>query len=97
MKNIFWTHSFQSRPAALSLHFVSLGAYNKGYTVRGSTRPSPKFFFRYASEKLRISLTLYEIHIFLLPRKMRGSCRYPRLKPWHLQTLQASLARFADV
>ena len=22
-------------------------------------------------------------------------CRYPRLKPWHLQTLQASLARFA--
>ena len=29
--------------AALSLHCVTLGAYNKGYTVRGSARPSPKF------------------------------------------------------
>lgn len=34
---------------------------NKGYTVRGSARPSPKFFFRFAPEKLRISLTLYVI------------------------------------
>jgi hypothetical protein len=47
--------------AALSLHFVLFGAHNKGYTVRGSARPSPKFFFRYAPEKLRISLTLYEM------------------------------------
>ena len=35
---------------------------NKGYTVRGSARPSPKFFFHFVPEKLRISLTLYELH-----------------------------------
>ena len=35
-----------------------VGAYNKGYTVRGSARPSPKFFFHCVPEKLRISLTL---------------------------------------
>ncbi len=38
-----------------------VGAYNKGYTVQSSARASPKFFFRYATEKLRISLTLSEI------------------------------------
>lgn len=38
-----------------------VGAYNKGYTVQPSARASPKFFFRYATEKLRISLTLYAI------------------------------------
>lgn len=32
-------------------------SYNKGYTVQPSARASPKFFFRYATEKLRISLT----------------------------------------
>ena len=54
--------------AALSLHFIPFGTHNKGYTVRGSARPSPKFFFRYAPEKLRISLTLYEI-VFRAPFK----------------------------
>ena len=52
---------YASCHAALSLHFVSLGAYNKGYTVRGSARPSPKFFFHFVPEKLRISLTLSEM------------------------------------
>jgi len=52
------TSPLRSDPAALSLHFVSLGTHNKGYTVRGSARLSLKFFFRYALEKLRISLTL---------------------------------------
>jgi hypothetical protein len=46
--------------AALSLHCVTLGTHNKGYTVRGSARPSPKFFFHFVPEKLRISLTLCE-------------------------------------
>src|SRR3989339_483867 len=48
-------------PAALSLHFVSFGSYNKGYTVRGSARPSPKFFFHFVPEKLRISQTFISI------------------------------------
>ena len=39
-----------------------VGAYNKGYTVRGSARPSPKFCSFVA--KLRISLTLAEIFLF---------------------------------
>ena len=39
-----------------------VGAYNKGYTVRGSARPSLKFFFHFVPEKLRISLTLSEIN-----------------------------------
>ena len=38
-----------------------VGTDNKGYTVQPSARASPKFFFRYAPEKLRISLTLYAI------------------------------------
>jgi len=33
------------------------GAYNKGYTVQPSARASPKFFFHFIPEKLRISLT----------------------------------------
>lgn len=41
-------------------------SYNKGYTVQPSARASPKFFFRYATEKLRISLTLYEIKNLLM-------------------------------
>jgi len=40
--------------AALSLHSVSIGSLNKGYAVRVSARPSPKFFFRFAPEKLCI-------------------------------------------
>ena len=38
-----------------------VGAYNKEYTVQPSARASPKFFFRYATEKLRISQTLGDI------------------------------------
>ena len=54
--------SFQSLGGRCTFgRFAPLPSLNKGYTVRGSTRPSPKFFFRYASEKLRISLTLAEI------------------------------------
>ena len=45
--------------AALSLHFIPFGAHNKGYTFRGSTRPSPKFFFHFVPEKLRISQAFY--------------------------------------
>jgi hypothetical protein len=41
-----------------SLLLSVVGAYNKGYTVQPSARASPKFFFRFATEKLRISLTL---------------------------------------
>ncbi|TSC92619.1 MAG: hypothetical protein CEN89_549 [Candidatus Berkelbacteria bacterium Licking1014_7] len=36
-------------------------SYNKGYTVQPSARASPKFFFHFVSEKLRISLTLGKI------------------------------------
>jgi hypothetical protein len=39
---------------ALLLSIV--GASNKGYPVRRLARPSPKFFFRYAPEKLRVSM-----------------------------------------
>ena len=47
----------------LRFRFTALRSpsYNKGYTVRGSARPSPKFFFHFVPEKLRISLTLSEI------------------------------------
>ena len=38
-----------------------VGAYNKGYTVQPSARASPKFFFHFVPEKLRISLTLSKI------------------------------------
>ena len=34
---------YRSHLAALSLHFVSFRSLNKGYTVRGSARHSPKF------------------------------------------------------
>jgi hypothetical protein len=51
---------FELKPRCALLPSV-VGAYNKGYTVRPSARASPKFFFRYATEKLRISQTLYEI------------------------------------
>jgi len=54
------TFSLRSNHAALSFRYATLGAYNKGYTVRGSARPSPKFFFHFVPEKLRISLTLCE-------------------------------------
>jgi len=47
--------SLRACPAALSLHFVSLGAYNKGYTVQPSARASPKFFFHFVPEKLLLS------------------------------------------
>jgi len=57
------TSPLRSDHAALSLHCVTLGTHNKGYTVRGSARPSPKFFFHFVPEKLRISLTLNEIEI----------------------------------
>src|SRR3990167_5513034 len=48
-----------------------VGAYNKGYTVRGSARASPKFFFHFVPEKLRISLTLSEIIKSFLSRRWR--------------------------
>ena len=51
---------YASCHAALSLHFVSLGAYNKGYTVRGSARPSPQILLLSVA-KLRISLMLVSI------------------------------------
>jgi len=45
-----------------SLRFALLlsvvGAYNNGYTVQPSAQASPKFFFHFVPEKLRISLTL---------------------------------------
>jgi len=57
--------SFAPRCALLPL---VVGAYNKGYTVQPSARASPKFFFHFVPEKLRISLTLLgfaQILIFL--------------------------------
>lgn len=53
----YFLNSLRSVPRCALLPLV-VGAYNKGYTVRSSAHPSPKFFFRYTSEKLRISLTL---------------------------------------
>jgi len=50
-----------------------VGAYNKGYTVRGSARPSPKFFFHFVPEKLRISLTLCKILFPPLTSKLNGN------------------------
>ena len=41
-----------------------VGAYNKGYTVQPSARASPKFFFHFVPEKLRISQTLGEIKFY---------------------------------
>ena len=61
--------------AALLLHFISLGAYNKGYTVWGSARPSPKFFFRFVLEKLRISPTLCVIFSSLQEARWR-CCKF---------------------
>jgi hypothetical protein len=34
---------YASCHAALSFRYATLGAYNKGYAVRGSAHPSPKF------------------------------------------------------
>jgi hypothetical protein len=53
---------FELKPRCALLLSV-VGAYNKGYTVQPSARASPKFFFRYATEKLRISLTLGDIFL----------------------------------
>ena len=49
--------------AVLSLHFVPFGSLNKGYTVQPSARASPKFFFHFVPEKLRISAMLGEIYL----------------------------------
>jgi hypothetical protein len=45
----------------LLLRYASLGTHNMGQKVRHSARPSSKFFFHYATEKLHISLMLCEI------------------------------------
>ncbi len=55
------TSPLRSDHAALSLHCVTLGTHNKGYTRNGSARHFSKFFFHFVPEKLRISLTLGEI------------------------------------
>ena len=49
---------YAPRPRCALLLSV-IRAYNKGYTVRGSARPSPKFFFHFVLEKIRISLTFF--------------------------------------
>ena len=49
---------FVPHPAALPFRFATFGTYNKRYTRKASARHFSKFFFRYATEKLRISLTL---------------------------------------
>jgi len=51
-----------------------LPSYNKGYTVWGSARPSPKFFFRYVPEKLRILVTLYEIASLAKSSALHQAC-----------------------
>ena len=51
---------FELKPRCALLLSV-VGAHNKRYTVQPSARPSPKFFFRYATEKLHISQPLGEM------------------------------------
>jgi len=63
------TSPLRSDHAALSLHSVSFGSYNKGYTVQPSARASPKFFFHFVPEKLRISLTLVAINFWALEKE----------------------------
>lgn len=58
----YFLTSLRSVPRRAVLPLV-IGAYNKGYMIQGSSRPSPKFFFYYVPEKLRISLALGAIGI----------------------------------
>ena len=53
----FTLRSFVAQPRCALLPSV-VGTYNKGYTVQAAARSSPKFFFHFVPEKLRISLTL---------------------------------------
>ncbi len=57
----YFLNSLLSVAPRCALLLSVVGAYNKGYTVQPSARASPKFFFHFVSEKLRISLTLYAI------------------------------------
>ncbi len=53
-----------------------VGAYNRGYTVQPSARASPKFFFHFVPEKLRIRKTLCDIYLIIVSYKPNFSTRF---------------------
>ena len=54
-------HSVPPCHALQALFLLVVGMINNGYAIRGLARASPKFFFCYVTEKLRIYITLYSI------------------------------------